>query len=162
VALEPQLAGLDDASLLLLLDSYRIAGHPSARGLASAALPLVLRRAGGLSAQQLLKAARLFSRLTPQPSFLEGGGAGAGGREQAGGSESSSSSTGSGGGSGSSSSSTAAVTANGGGGDGSGASSSGGPSRPASVDDLMASISRAASARLAEFEGPGEPSSRLH
>ena len=78
VALEPQLADLDDATLLLVLNSYRIAGHPSSRALAAAALPLLRDRAQGLSCAQLVQAARLYAPMSGQ-RFAVGS---SGGRDQ--------------------------------------------------------------------------------
>ncbi|KAI8477074.1 MAG: hypothetical protein J3K34DRAFT_455439 [Monoraphidium minutum] len=87
VALLPRLAELDDSSLMLVLGSYKIAGHQSAAALNAAALPLLLARAPGLAPPLLARAAQVFGPLGRTAFAVAGGGGGAeaGGAAAAGG-----------------------------------------------------------------------------
>ncbi|KIY95561.1 hypothetical protein MNEG_12400 [Monoraphidium neglectum] len=77
VALEPQLADLDRTSLLLTLEAYRIAAHPSGRALAAAAAPLVEALVPSLTAPQLVRVARVYAALMPAGARPGHGGGGA-------------------------------------------------------------------------------------
>lgn len=133
MALEPQLGDLDDVTLMLLLNSYRIAAHPSARPLAAAALPLARARVARLRPAQLAQAARVYAPLEPGGArFAVVGGGGAGGGVAGGG-------WGGGGGG-----EAEAHSGGGGGGDG-----------LEGVEKLLAAVDAAAVARLPEFEPAG-------
>jgi hypothetical protein len=91
VALEPQLDDLDTSTLLIALNAYRIAGHPSGASLAAAALPRVTAGVRtGIWPQQLVQVARIYSGL-PQQRFVavaEAPAAGGSGSSTSGGSSS--------------------------------------------------------------------------
>lgn len=161
IALAPQLGSLDDSSLVLLLEAYRLAGHPSAHTLAAAALPQIVQRASSFEPWQVVKVARHYSRMQQQGfvsvSSSDGGEDASTGST----SETASSSSGAGVSIGSPNS---VFTAEGGQDEcqlaagtagASSSSSSGSTEKPVGAEELWCAINAAAVAHLEKFEAAG-------